>query len=66
MESIVINVKTESDKSLFYTLAQRLHLKAKVLTDEDKEDYGLLKAMMEGKTGEYIDTERYLNKLRKK
>jgi len=66
METLVINVNSEKDKVLFYTLAQRLNLKAKVLTETDKEDYGLLQAIMEGRTGEYVDTERYLHKLRKK
>ena len=66
METAVINFKSEDDKFLFAALAKRLHLKLKVISSIDKEDYGLLKAMLEGKTGEYVDVERYLSKLRGK
>ncbi|MBI4945137.1 MAG: hypothetical protein HY840_01905 [Bacteroidetes bacterium] len=65
METLVINLKSEKDKSLFYALAERLHLKASLLTEEDKEDYGLLKAMLKGRTGEYVDKETVLKALRK-
>lgn len=66
METAVINLKSASDKFLFAALAKRLRLRLKIITPTDKEDYGLIKAMMEGKTGEYIDVDRYLNKLRGK
>lgn len=66
METFVINLKSEKDKFLFSELAKRLRLKTAILSDKDKEEYGLLKAMLEGKTGKYIEVERYLNKLRKK
>ncbi len=33
---------------------------------QEKEDLGLTKAMEEGRTGEYVDTKKYLDKLRKK
>jgi len=65
METLVINLKSEKDKSLFYALAERLHLKTTTITEEDKEDYGLLKAMLEAKKGEYIDKETVLKALRK-
>ena len=65
METLVINLKSENDKSLFSELAKRLHLKTTILSDEDKEDYGLLKAMLKGRTGEYADKETILKALRK-
>ena len=33
---------------------------------QEKEDAGLIKAMEEGRTGEYVETEKYLDKLREK
>ena len=65
METLVINLKSEKDKSLFSELAKRLHLTTAILSDEDKEDYGLLKAMLKGRTGEYVDKATVLNALRK-
>ena len=65
METLVINLKSEKDKSLFSELAKRLHLTTAILSDEDKENYGLLKAMLKGRTGEYVDKETVLKALRK-
>lgn len=65
METLVINLKSAKDRSLFAELAKRLHLKTAILSDEDKEDYGLLKAMLKGRTGEYADKEIVLKALRK-
>lgn len=65
METLVINLKSEKDKSLFSELAKRLHLKTVIFSDEDKEDYGLLKAMLKGRTGEYADKATVLKALRK-
>ncbi len=65
MEALVINIKSEKDKSLFYALAERLHLKATAFTEEDKEDYGLLKAMLHAKKGDYVNKETVLKALHK-
>jgi hypothetical protein len=40
-------------------------IKAKILTDEEKEDIGMLNAIMKGKTGQYIDNEDFVKMLRK-
>jgi len=65
METIIINIKTQKDKLLFTSLANRLKLKSRILSDEDKEDYGLLKAMMEAKQEDYVDRETIIKSLRK-
>lgn len=65
METLVINLKSKKDKTLFSELAKRLNLKTVVLSDEDKEDYGLLKAMLKGRTGQYVDKKTILKALRK-
>jgi hypothetical protein len=65
METLVINIKSKKDKILFSTLADRLHLKLRILSEEDKEDYGLLKAMLEAKKGEYVDRETIMKSLHK-
>ena len=65
MEALIINLKSKKDKLPFYALAERLHLKASILSEEDKEDYSLLKAMLKAKKGEYVSKETVLKALRK-
>lgn len=65
METIIINIKTKKDKLLFTSLANRLKLKSKILSDEDKEDYGLLKAMLDAKQEDYVDRDTVMKSLRK-
>jgi hypothetical protein len=65
METIIINIKSQKDKLLFTSLANRLKLKSRILSEEDKEDYGLLKAMLEAKQGDYVDRETIMKSLRK-
>jgi hypothetical protein len=43
----VINVDDKSSAKLFLDLARKMHFKAKVLTEEQKEDWGLLSMMEE-------------------
>ena len=65
METLIINLKSKKDKLPFYALAERLHLKASLLLEEGKEVYGLLKAMLQTKKGEYVAKETVLKALRK-
>ena len=39
MEAMIINIKSEKDKMLFSSLANRLRLKSRILSEENKEDY---------------------------
>ena len=64
METLLINIKSEEDKKIFLSLAKRLKLKAKFLSPQDKEDYGLLKAMIGGQTGEYVSREEVMDALK--
>ncbi len=63
MEALIINIKSEDDKTLFLSLAKRLRLTAKSITESDKEDYGLHKAMLEAETGEYVSRDEVMNAL---
>ncbi len=45
-------------------LASKFRLKAKILSDEEKEDIGLAAANQKGKTGEFINTDAFLKKLK--
>ncbi|MEI8203571.1 MAG: hypothetical protein WCH34_11195 [Bacteroidota bacterium] len=65
METLVINIKNKKDRILFTSLADRLNLKSRVLTEEDKEDFGLLKAMLEAKENDFVDREIIMDALKK-
>ena len=47
-------------------LAEKMGMKVKVLTEEDKEDIGLLKAMLQGRKEEYVEEEEVFKILREK
>jgi hypothetical protein len=64
METLLINIKSDEDKELFLSLAKQLRLKTKSLTESDKEDYGLLKAMIEGENREYVSRDEIMNALK--
>lgn len=64
MEGALLHTNSEKDLNLILQLAKKLGISTKKLTEEEIEDIGLSKAMSEGKTGEYVNTEEYLKELR--
>lgn len=65
MRTLVINVDTDSSAKLFIELAKKLHFKARILSDEKKEDAGLLAMMEERKNDETIPVSKIYDLLRK-
>ncbi|MBN4051233.1 hypothetical protein JYU16_00300 [bacterium AH-315-M05] len=66
MESAVLTSESKSNLAILLNLAKKLGIGVKRLTMEDIEDFGLVNAMKKGRTGKYIDTDKYLAKLRSK
>lgn len=66
METLLLQSKSKKDMKIFADLAKKVGLKTKFITHEHLEDIGLANAMKKGKTGEYINTETYLKKLKAK
>jgi hypothetical protein len=64
MESAIISGNSKKDIQLLITIAQKMGINAKFLTKDDLEDIGMAKAITEGKTGEFIDTEEFLKSLK--
>jgi uncharacterized protein YueI len=64
METMIIKGKSRSDLELFLKLASKFRLKAKILSDEEKEDIGLSIAFQKGKTGEFINTDAFVKTLK--
>jgi len=66
MSTVVIDVDDKSSAKLFLELAKKMHFKAKIVTDLQKEDWALLSMMKERANEPAIPIETALNILRKK
>ena len=64
MESAVLISKSKTDLSILLTLAKKLGIVTHRLTTEEIEDMALINAMKTGRTGEYVDTGKFLKKLK--
>jgi hypothetical protein len=65
MDSIVIDLNSNEDKKIFISLAKRLNLKARFLTQSEKEDIGLANAIDMGRESGYVDEDKVIYTLRK-
>lgn len=64
MESAIISGTSKKDIRLLISIAEKMGIKAKFLTKDDLEDFGLAKAIKEGETGELIDTNEFLRSIK--
>ena len=64
MEGLFLHTESNKDLRLILQLAKKLGISARKLNQEEIEDYGLSIAIAEGKTGEYVDTNSFLEELR--
>ena len=65
MEIVVLHSDSKSDLKLLTDIAKKIGVTVKYLTDDEIEDIGLLNAIKKGRTGKYVDTERFLEKISK-
>jgi len=65
MQTLVLKSDSASNIKLIAEIAKKMGIKAKILTDKEKEDIGMLNAIMKGKTGQYIDNEDFVKMLKK-
>lgn len=65
MQTLVLKSDSASNIKLIAEIAKKMGIKAKILTDEEKENIGMLNAIMKGKTGQYIDNEDFVKMLKK-
>jgi hypothetical protein len=64
MKSAILTTGSGKSFQLLLDLAKELGIKTKVLSEEQMEDAGLCKAMKEGRTGKYVNTEKFLKTLK--
>jgi len=65
METIVLNSNSKENLLLIAELARKIGVSVKYLTDEEKEDIGIINAIKKGRTGEFVDTDVFIQKLSK-
>ena len=66
METLILTGEKKSEMHLIIEIARKFGIKTRKLSIEDIEDIGLLKAIKDGETGEYINTDQFLDSIRQK
>jgi hypothetical protein len=66
MESIVISPKTRDEAKLITDLLEKMNISSKVITEEEKEDMGLLTMILEDDRSEKVSYEEVLKVLNTK
>ena len=64
MQTVIFKSKSKSDLKLLTDLAKKIGVNTKVLSESEIEEIGLAFAIKKGRTKEYIDTEKFIKKLR--
>jgi hypothetical protein len=64
MESIVINPKTKDEAKLINDFLAKMNISSKVLSDEEKEDMGLVMMMKETDMYDLVSREEIMQKLK--
>jgi hypothetical protein len=55
MKRLILSPENEQELTFLKQLLEKMGVKAEELTEEDIEELGLLRAMEEGKKGDYIE-----------
>ena len=63
METLILTGDKKSDMNLISEIARKFGIKTRKLSMEDMEDIGLLKAIKDGETCEYIDATQFLDSI---
>ncbi len=65
METVILNSKSKSDIKLLVDLANKIGIKTRILSESEIEEIELSYAIEKGRTEQYVDTEKFIKKLRK-
>ena len=66
METLILTGEKKSEMNLIVEIARKFGIKSHKLSIEDIEDIGLLKAIKDGETGEYVNADQFLDSIRRK
>ena len=54
MEAVILNSDSKSDMKLLLDLARKIGINARILSETEIEDIGLVNAIQQGETDEFI------------
>lgn len=60
-----LNTESKNDLKLLLELAKKLGINTKILSTEEKYDFGLAFAIKKGRTQHYMDTDKFIKRLKK-
>jgi len=64
MEALILTGEKKSEMNLIVEIARKFGIKTRKLSVEDMEDIGLLKAIKDGETGKYVNTNQFVELIR--
>lgn len=64
MTTAILSSESDANMTLLIALADKLGIKIKMLEGEEAEDLAMAYAIEKGKTGEYVDTQNFIESLR--
>ncbi len=65
MQTVVLNSNSKTNIKLLMDLAKKIGVQSRLLSESEIEEIGLINSIKHGRTNEYIDTLKYIQKLRK-
>ena len=63
METALLKSKSKADLALLLKLAAKMNIESKMLSEEEIEDIGIIMFIKKGKTGQYFDKDKFIDKL---
>jgi len=66
METLILTGEKKSEMNLIVEIAQKFGIKSRKLSSDDIEEIGLLMAIKNGETGEYVNTDLFLDSIHQK
>lgn len=64
MEALIIKPANKEEATLLKSIVKKMKVKYTVFNDDDKEDYGMLKAMLAAKNSKVVSEESVIKKLK--
>ncbi len=64
MKSAILTSDSSKNLKILIELAERLGIKTKMLTEQQLEDIGLIRAIKHGRTRSFIDTDKFIGSLK--
>jgi hypothetical protein len=63
MDTLIVQSNSKEDLKLLASLLKRMKIQAKILSEEEQEDYGLVRLMKQADRSKKVPFEEVMNKL---